>query len=83
MKNINELLKIEVKPSKYNDERTELIYEISKYFNEKPNLWFKWAEQSGVYTNFLRQYFEEAKSAITTKKTQAKFLMAKMLHKKQ
>lgn len=84
MKKIQDLLQlnIKVKASQHEDERTALVYEIAKYFNEKPNLWFMWVKKSGVYTNFLRQYFEDAKSAVTTKKTQAKFLMAKLFPKK-
>lgn len=60
------------------EDRKKLAYEISAYFNEPVYQWFRHFKDSGVFTSFIRVYFEEAKQANKPKKTQAKFLMKKL-----
>lgn len=79
MKHIKEILNIPITIDKdFVDERTTLIYEIANYFNEKPSVWFRWCKESRIKTGFLRRYFEDAINTPRTKKTQARFLMAKL-----
>ncbi len=85
MKHLKDFLQnnLPVKKSPYKDERTELIYEIAKYFNEPVSQWFIWVEKSRLQTWALRNYFNNSKNAIKSKKVQARFLMSKLFPKEK